>query len=119
MTNQAIVLDAWDGAELPAIPELEAADLESATSLLNWEYEQVFGLDFARSYASPEIEADIDNRLSLHEKRIEVLQGAIGKSLRFRNRRWLINRRQLLASLFPPTLLRPRATWTNWGGMTL
>lgn len=79
VTNQAIVLDAWDGAELPAIPELEAADLESATSLLNWEYEQVFGLDFARSYASPEIEADIDNRLSLHEKRIEVLQGAIGE----------------------------------------
>ncbi len=45
VTNQAIVLDAWDGAELPAIPELEAADLESATSLLNWEYEQVFGLE--------------------------------------------------------------------------
>ncbi|MDO5032472.1 MAG: hypothetical protein Q4E25_07530, partial [Corynebacterium sp.] len=70
----AAAQDAGAQAESVSIPPQQRA---AAEELLEWEYTQLFGLDFARSYASPEMEKDIDQRLEMHERRVLVLQAAL------------------------------------------
>ena len=74
VTAQAIALEAWTGDDVAEAPELTKPEIDQAADLLEWEYEQVYGLDFARSYAAPDQEADIDERLDVHERRILQLQ---------------------------------------------
>ncbi|MGV0381245.1 DUF4439 domain-containing protein [Corynebacterium segmentosum] len=80
VTQQAITLNAWLPGDAPDIPTLSQPQRESATDLLQWEYEQVFGLDFARAYSDPAAEGRIDKRLSLHHHRIDQLQEAISQN---------------------------------------
>ena len=77
VTNQAIILDAWEPSQLPESSELDPSEADRARELLEWEYEQVYGLDFARTYAVPSMEENIDDRLEMHEKRIAALQKAL------------------------------------------
>ncbi|MGX4760913.1 hypothetical protein ACWJIK_02150 [Corynebacterium minutissimum] len=76
---QAIALEAWNGKEPGDAPELKPAEQDQAAELLEWEYQQVYALDFARSYVTPDLEATIDERLSLHEHRILRLQAALAQ----------------------------------------
>ncbi|WP_239088639.1 DUF4439 domain-containing protein [Corynebacterium macginleyi] len=78
VTQQAITLNAWLPGGAPGIPPLSQPHRESAVDLLQWEYEQVFGLDFARAYSGPAAEGRIDKLLSLHHRRINQLHGALG-----------------------------------------
>nr|EEI13871.1 hypothetical protein HMPREF0276_2008 [Corynebacterium accolens ATCC 49725] len=80
VTQQAITLNAWLPGDAPDIPTLSQPQRESATDLLQWEYEQVFGLDFARAYSDPAAEGRIDKLLSLHHHRIDQLQEAISQN---------------------------------------
>lgn len=80
VTQQAITLNAWLPGDAPDIPTLSQSQRESATDLLQWEYEQVFGLDFARAYSDPAAEGRIDKLLSLHHHRIDQLQEAISQN---------------------------------------
>ncbi|MDK8678827.1 DUF4439 domain-containing protein [Corynebacterium accolens] len=80
VTQQAITLNAWLPGDAPDIPTLSQPQRESATDLLQWEYEQVFGLDFARAYSDPAAEGRIDKLLSLHHHRIDKLQEAISQN---------------------------------------
>lgn len=80
VTQQAITLNAWLPGDAPDIPTLSQPEHESATDLLKWEYEQVFGLDFARAYSAPAAEGRIDKLLSLHHHRIDQLQEAISQN---------------------------------------
>lgn len=79
VTQQAITLNAWLPGDAPDIPTLSQPQRESATDLLQWEYEQVFGLDFARAYSDPAAEGRIDKLLSLHHHRIDQLQEALSQ----------------------------------------
>lgn len=76
---QAIALEAWTGAELDPAPELTKPERDQAVDLLEWEYQQVYALDFARSYAAPDLEETIDERLTVHEHRVLELQSALEK----------------------------------------
>lgn len=80
ITQQAITLNAWLPGDAPDIPTLSQPQRESATDLLQWEYEQVFGLDFARAYSDPTAEGRIDKLLSLHHHRIDQLQEALSQN---------------------------------------
>lgn len=80
VTQQAITLNAWLPGDAPDIPTLSQPQRESATDLLQWEYGQVFGLDFARAYSDPAAEGRIDKLLSLHHHRIDQLQEAISQN---------------------------------------
>lgn len=80
VTQQAITLNAWLPGDAPDIPTLSQPQRESATDLLQWEYEQVFGLDFARAYSDLAAEGRIDKLLSLHHHRIDQLQEAISQN---------------------------------------
>lgn len=80
VTQQAITLNAWLPGDAPDIPTLSQPQRESATDLLQWEYEQVFGLDFARAYSDPAAEGRIDKLLTLHHHRIDQLQEAISQN---------------------------------------
>lgn len=79
VTQQAITLNAWLPGDAPDIPTVSQPQRESATDLLQWEYEQVFGLDFARAYSDPAAEGRIDKLLSLHHHRIDQLQEALSQ----------------------------------------
>ena len=76
---QAIALEAWTGEEPGEAPELTTAEQDQAAELLEWEYQQVYALDFARSYVTADLEETIDERLSLHERRILRLQAALAQ----------------------------------------
>lgn len=76
---QAIALAAWNDDELAEVPELTELERDAATTLLEWEYQQVYSLDFARSYVSPDQEAHVDELLHAHEDRILQLQGQLEK----------------------------------------
>lgn len=76
---QAIALEAWTGDELGVAPALTKPERDHAVDLLEWEYQQVYALDFARSYAAPELEETIDERLDVHEHRILELQVVLDK----------------------------------------
>ena len=78
VTEQAIALNAWLPGDAPDIPELSQPEQKSAADLLSWEYEQVYGLDFARAYVGPEHEDKVDHRLAVHHRRIDALQDAFG-----------------------------------------
>jgi len=80
VTQQAITLNAWLPGDAPDIPTLSQPHRESAADLLQWEYEQVFGLDFARAYSEPAAEGRIDTLLSLHHRRIDQLQEALSQN---------------------------------------
>lgn len=80
VTQQAITLNAWLPGDAPDIPTLSQPQRESATDLLQWEYEQVFGLDFARAYSDPAAEGRIDKLLGLHHHRIDQLQEALSQN---------------------------------------
>lgn len=73
--------DSADTASLPALPGFkkgtDPAVSDGATDLLNWEYMQLFALDFARSYSDSGLLNTIDSRLRDHEERIRALQGAL------------------------------------------
>ncbi|EFQ81567.1 hypothetical protein HMPREF0305_10453 [Corynebacterium pseudogenitalium ATCC 33035] len=79
VTEQAIALNAWLPSDAPDIPELSQPEQKSAADLLSWEYEQVFGLDFARAYVGPEHEDKVDHRLAVHHRRIDALQDALAR----------------------------------------
>lgn len=70
--TQAIALNAWKNEELADAPELTEQDRELGVELLKWEYQQVYALDFARSYVSPDQEDHVDELLRIHEDRIQV-----------------------------------------------
>ena len=72
--TQAIALNAWKNEELADAPELTEQDRELGVELLKWEYQQVYALDFARSYVSPDQEDHVDELLRIHEDRILQLQ---------------------------------------------
>lgn len=76
---QAIALAAWNDDELAEAPELTEEEHDTAAALLEWEYQQVYALDFARSYASPDKEAHVDELLRMHEHRVLQLQGQLEK----------------------------------------
>ena len=76
---QAIALESWNGEEPGDTPELTTAEQDQAAELLEWEYQQVYALDFARSYVTADLEETIDERLSLHEHRILLLQAALAQ----------------------------------------
>ena len=76
---QAIALEARTGEEPGEAPELTTAEQDQAAKLLEWEYQQVYALDFARSYVTADLEETIDERLSLHERRVLELQTALEK----------------------------------------
>lgn len=82
LTTQAIELAAWkntERAEIAAIPELSEQERTLGVELLEWEYQQVYALDVARSYVSPDQEAHVDELLSVHEDRVLQLQGQLEK----------------------------------------
>ena len=78
---QAIALAAWNDDELAEAPELTEEERDTAAALLEWEYQQVYALDFARSYVSPDQEAHVDELLRMHEHRVLQLQGQLELSL--------------------------------------
>jgi hypothetical protein len=78
VTQQAITLNAWLPGDAPDIPALSQPLRDSAADLLQWEYELVFGLDFARAYSAPAAEERIDKLLRVHHRRIDQLQEALG-----------------------------------------
>lgn len=79
VVTQAIELAAWNHDELAEAPELTEQERDTAADLLDWEYQQVFALDFARSYVAPDQEAHVDELLHAHEDRILQLQGQLEK----------------------------------------
>lgn len=79
VTEQAIALNAWLPGDAPDIPELSQPEQKSAADLLSWEYEQAFGLDFARAYVGPEHEDSVDHRLEVHHRRIDALQESLSR----------------------------------------
>lgn len=71
-----------DAPESEPAPELavDALDPEQANTareLLDWEYQQSFGLDFARAFAEPWLEPIIDARLDTHAHLTAQLQQAL------------------------------------------
>ncbi len=78
VTQQAITLNAWLPGDAPDIPALSQPLRDSAADLLQWEYELVFGLDFARAYSAPAAEERIDKLLRVQHRRIDQLQEALG-----------------------------------------
>ena len=79
LVAQAIAMKAHSTDEPGAVPELTEDDADLATELLDWEYQQVYALDFARSYVTPDVEELVDERLALHENRVLALQEAVAK----------------------------------------
>ncbi|MGX1737847.1 hypothetical protein ACWIB8_01575 [Corynebacterium flavescens] len=80
-SQEAEAAEADAKESLPALPGFkkgtDPAVSDGATDLLNWEYMQLFALDFARSYADSGLLNTIDSRLRDHEERIRALQGAL------------------------------------------
>lgn len=67
------------GQDVPAdvVPPTGATE-DQAKELLEWEYEVIWGLDFARAFAAPEQESRIDGLLTEHEKVALALANALG-----------------------------------------
>ncbi|MDD7582268.1 DUF4439 domain-containing protein [Corynebacterium sp. 32222D000AT] len=66
-----------DPAPELAVDTLDPEQAEAARELLDWEYQQSFGLDFARAFAEPWLEPIIDARLDAHAHLTAQLQQAL------------------------------------------
>ncbi len=60
-----------------AVDALDPEQADTARELLDWEYQQSFGLDFARAFAEPWLEPIIDARLDTHAHLTAQLQQAL------------------------------------------
>lgn len=60
-----------------AVDALDPEQADTARELLDWEYQQSFGLDFARAFAEPWLEPIIDARLNTHAHLTAQLQQAL------------------------------------------
>lgn len=60
-----------------AVDALDPEQTDTARELLDWEYQQSFGLDFARAFAEPWLEPIIDARLDNHAHLTAQLQQAL------------------------------------------
>lgn len=66
-----------DPAPVLAVDVLDPEQADTARELLDWEYQQSFGLDFARAFAEPWLVPIIDARLDTHAHLTAQLQQAL------------------------------------------
>lgn len=67
--------------DLPELPVLEPGPaIELATQQLEWEYSQVYGLDFARAFLEGESVTAVDAQIKEMESRIDVLRAALANA---------------------------------------
>ncbi|APT92336.1 hypothetical protein CPHO_04895 [Corynebacterium phocae] len=67
-----------DPLGLPALPaQLTENEANQARALLDWEYQVIWGLDFARAYASEGLEERVDGLINDHQEIAQRLSAAL------------------------------------------